>query len=167
MTCCFAPRSPLSFGFNKYYIFLIYLVSLLLSYCYPDSTCLCDSKCLTLFLIIKYSTCFPNVPYCCCHSAFHVGDMNPCIHSIVYLHASDALHRLSSYQECLWLNSLLSHIRQNVYDLQRCLLSGPDAFPWQLKKIADSLVLGQVPIAWIHPNCQPTTHSLSSWQTGE
>ncbi|KAI0238224.1 Dynein alpha chain, flagellar outer arm, partial [Lamellibrachia satsuma] len=67
-------------------------------------------------------------------------------------------------QECMWLNCLLSHIRQNIHDLQQSLLSGPDAFPWQLKKTADSLVLGQVPITWVHPNCQPTTHSLSSWR---
>ncbi|KAK2190798.1 hypothetical protein NP493_68g03006 [Ridgeia piscesae] len=64
----------------------------------------------------------------------------------------------------MWFNSLLSHIRQNIYDLQRSLLSGPNAFPWKLKKTADSLMQGQVPITWVHPNNQPTTHSLASWQ---
>ena len=70
-------------------------------------------------------------------------------------------------QECLWLNSLLCHIRQTIHKLHTSLIGGPGALPWELKDIVHSLNKEQVPAAWVHPNCQPSTHSLASWVLGE
>ncbi|XP_071095883.1 uncharacterized protein [Haliotis cracherodii] len=66
-------------------------------------------------------------------------------------------------QECLWLNSILCHIRQQISDLQSCLLGGPEALPQSHLSTVYSLQEEHVPVSWIHPNCQPCTHSLVSW----
>ncbi|XP_069115919.1 uncharacterized protein [Argopecten irradians] len=66
-------------------------------------------------------------------------------------------------QECLWLNSSLCHIRQQIADLQTSLLGGPEALAWVLLPTVYSLQEEQVPVSWVHPNCQPCTHSLLSW----
>lgn len=77
------------------------------------------------------------------------------------------IHILIFPQECLWFNCLLCHIRQNLHDLHVNLVGGPGALPWELKEIVTSLAKEQVPAAWVHPNCQPSTHSLSSWIQGQ
>ncbi|CAH1797693.1 unnamed protein product [Owenia fusiformis] len=66
-------------------------------------------------------------------------------------------------QECQWLNSLLCHARQNIHTLQSHLLGGPEIIPGSLLNTAQSLQQEQVPMEWIHPNCQPSTHTLMSW----
>nr|XP_022320176.1 dynein beta chain, flagellar outer arm-like isoform X6 [Crassostrea virginica] len=66
-------------------------------------------------------------------------------------------------QECLWMNNSLCHMRQQIHDLQGCLLAGPEAIPKELLPTACSLQEEHVPVSWIHPNCQPSTHSLVSW----
>ncbi|KAH3692337.1 hypothetical protein DPMN_194787 [Dreissena polymorpha] len=66
-------------------------------------------------------------------------------------------------QECLWLNSLLCHIRQQISQLQEQLLSGPEALPRDHMTSVLSLQEEHVPVSWIHPNSQPSTHSLVSW----
>ena len=70
-------------------------------------------------------------------------------------------------QECLWFNALLCHVRQNLHDIHRTLVGGPGALPWQLTLVVNSLSDEQVPASWVHPNCQPSTHSLTSWQLGQ
>ena len=70
-------------------------------------------------------------------------------------------------QECMWMNALLCHIRQNVDDVYHSLLAGPEAFHYDLHQIIHSLHAEQVPAVWLHPNTQPSTHSLASWQTRE
>ncbi|KAK3108743.1 hypothetical protein FSP39_014630 [Pinctada imbricata] len=66
-------------------------------------------------------------------------------------------------QECLWLNTSLCHIRQQIHDLQQSMLAGPEALPKALLGTVYSLQEEHVPVSWIHPNCQPSTHSLVSW----
>ncbi|XP_064650622.1 uncharacterized protein LOC135502065 isoform X3 [Lineus longissimus] len=66
-------------------------------------------------------------------------------------------------QECLWLNSLLCHIRQNIFELQQCLLTRPDSISPRLQPTAKSIQQENVPITWVHPNCQPCTHTLLTW----
>lgn len=70
-------------------------------------------------------------------------------------------------QECLWLNSLLCHIRQSVHEIRQSLLRGPDSIPNDLRDTVISLAEQMVPVAWLHPNCQPSTHSLLSWMEGQ
>ncbi|WAR04811.1 DYH1B-like protein [Mya arenaria] len=65
--------------------------------------------------------------------------------------------------ECLWLNSLLCHIRQQISELQDRLLSGPEALPLNHMASVLSLQEEHVPVSWVHPNSQPSTHSLVSW----
>ena len=50
--------------------------------------------------------------------------------------------------------------------MHQCLLAGSDAFPSHLLDTMYSLLQEQVPPAWLHPNCQPSTHALNSWQGG-
>ena len=64
------------------------------------------------------------------------------------------------------MNSVLCHIRQNISDLQQNLVGGPEALPKSLLTTARSLQEEHVPVSWIHPNCQPCTHSLVSWLLG-
>ncbi|XP_056010102.1 uncharacterized protein LOC125667097 [Ostrea edulis] len=66
-------------------------------------------------------------------------------------------------QECLWMNNSLCHIRQQIHDLQGSLLAGPEAISQELLPTACCLQEEHVPVSWIHPNCQPSTHSLVSW----
>eukprot|EP00105_Crassostrea_gigas_P044993 XP_019929141.1 PREDICTED: dynein beta chain, ciliary isoform X4 [Crassostrea gigas] len=66
-------------------------------------------------------------------------------------------------QECLWMNNSLCHMRQQIHELQGCLLAGPEAITKELLPTACSLQEEHVPVSWIHPNCQPSTHSLVSW----
>ncbi|XP_052060514.1 uncharacterized protein LOC127700861 isoform X4 [Mytilus californianus] len=66
-------------------------------------------------------------------------------------------------QECLWFNTILCHIRQEINVLQSHLLGGPEALPKMLSSTVSSLQEEFIPISWIHPNCQPCTHSLVSW----
>ncbi|KAK6172547.1 hypothetical protein SNE40_016179 [Patella caerulea] len=66
-------------------------------------------------------------------------------------------------QECLWLNSVLCHIRQQISDLQGCLLGGTEALPMSHINTIYCLQEEFVPVSWIHPNCQPCTHALVSW----
>ncbi|KAK7479595.1 hypothetical protein BaRGS_00029144 [Batillaria attramentaria] len=80
--------------------------------------------------------------------------------------ASDLMPESIGYvllQECLWMNSLLCYIRQQISDLQTSMLGGPTALPQPLLPTVYSLQEELVPIAWTHPNGQPCTHSLSSW----
>lgn len=64
------------------------------------------------------------------------------------------------------MNNSLCHMRQQIHDLQGCLLAGPEAIPKELLPTACSLQEEHVPVSWIHPNCQPSTHSLVSWLEG-
>ncbi|XP_062610301.1 uncharacterized protein LOC134272083 isoform X2 [Saccostrea cucullata] len=66
-------------------------------------------------------------------------------------------------QECLWMNNSICHMRQQIHDLQGSLLAGPEAIPQELLPTACCLQEEHVPVSWIHPNCQPSTHSLVSW----
>ncbi len=61
---------------------------------------------------------------------------------------------------------MLCHVRQHIFDVHQCLLGGPESFPYELTDIVEALNAEHVPAAWIHPNCQPSTHSLTSWQQG-
>ena len=64
------------------------------------------------------------------------------------------------------MNNSLCHMRQQIHDLQGSLLAGPEAIPKELLPTACSLQEEHVPVSWIHPNCQPSTHSLVSWLEG-
>ncbi|XP_053409232.1 uncharacterized protein LOC123561373 isoform X4 [Mercenaria mercenaria] len=66
-------------------------------------------------------------------------------------------------QECLWLNSILCHIRQQISELHERLMGGPEALPHVYMTTILSLQEEHVPISWVHPNSQPCTHSLVSW----
>ncbi|XP_006816780.1 uncharacterized protein LOC100369618 [Saccoglossus kowalevskii] len=66
-------------------------------------------------------------------------------------------------QECYWLNALLCHIRQSLYELDKHLLGGEHAIPEELLETTKSLQEEFVPISWTHPNCQPSTHTLLTW----
>ncbi|KAL8618506.1 hypothetical protein ACOMHN_000651 [Nucella lapillus] len=66
-------------------------------------------------------------------------------------------------QECLWMNSLLCYMRQQMSDLQTAMVGGPLAMPFRLLPIVFSLQEELVPVSWTHPNTQPCTHSLTSW----
>ncbi|RUS89316.1 hypothetical protein EGW08_002923 [Elysia chlorotica] len=66
-------------------------------------------------------------------------------------------------QECLWMNTALCHIRQEIADLQGRLVGGAGALPVRLLPTALSVQEEYVPTSWIHPNCQPCTHSLVTW----
>ncbi|CAG5131866.1 unnamed protein product, partial [Candidula unifasciata] len=67
------------------------------------------------------------------------------------------------FQECLWMNEILCNIRRDIHDLQMNLVGGPGALPQRLFSTACSLQEEQIPVTWVHPNCQPCTHSLLSW----
>ncbi|KAJ8316357.1 hypothetical protein KUTeg_006371 [Tegillarca granosa] len=69
-------------------------------------------------------------------------------------------------QECLWFNRILCHIRQDISVLQQSILSGPEAIFKSYLTTVYALQEEHVPISWIHPNCQPCTHSLVSWLDG-
>ncbi|KAL5020327.1 hypothetical protein ScPMuIL_003219 [Solemya velum] len=66
-------------------------------------------------------------------------------------------------QECLWLNSILCHIRQQISDLQQNLLGGPAALPQTHMSTVIALQEEHVPVSWVHPNSLPCTHSLVSF----
>ncbi|KAH9514966.1 hypothetical protein Btru_021541 [Bulinus truncatus] len=66
-------------------------------------------------------------------------------------------------QECLWMNTVLCHIRQEIHDMDGNLLGGSGAIPRRLLPTVLSLQEEFVPVSWIHPNTQPCTHSLTSW----
>lgn len=57
-------------------------------------------------------------------------------------------------------------MRQQIHELQGCLLAGPEAINKEILPTACSLQEEHVPVSWIHPNCQPSTHSLVSWLEG-
>ncbi|MGH0150312.1 UNVERIFIED_CONTAM: hypothetical protein FKN15_050184 [Acipenser sinensis] len=65
-------------------------------------------------------------------------------------------------QECSWLNRSLRHIRQQVSGLEKSLLTDTLALP-DLAEVAESLKKDEVPGSWLHPYCQPSTHTLSTW----
>lgn len=64
------------------------------------------------------------------------------------------------------MNNSLCHMRQQIHELQGCLLAGPEAINKEILPTACSLQEEHVPVSWIHPNCQPSTHSLVSWLEG-
>ena len=66
----------------------------------------------------------------------------------------------------MWFNRMLCHVRQNAYNINQCLLGGPENFPFELTDVVDSLNAELVPATWIHSNCQPSTHTLTSWLEG-
>ncbi|XP_055866060.1 uncharacterized protein LOC106055129 isoform X2 [Biomphalaria glabrata] len=66
-------------------------------------------------------------------------------------------------QECLWMNTVLCHIRQEIHNLDGNLLGGSGALPKRLLPTVLCLQEEFVPVNWIHPNTQPCTHSLTSW----
>ncbi|XP_076457719.1 uncharacterized protein LOC143291635 isoform X3 [Babylonia areolata] len=66
-------------------------------------------------------------------------------------------------QECLWMNALLCHMRQQIFDLQTAMVGGPLALPRPLLSVIRSIQEELVPVSWTHPNTQPCTHSLLSW----
>ncbi|XP_058857324.1 dynein beta chain, ciliary-like isoform X3 [Acipenser ruthenus] len=66
-------------------------------------------------------------------------------------------------QECSWLNRSLCHIRQQVSRLEKSLLTDTLALPDHLAEVAESLKKDEVPGSWLHPYCQPSTHTLSTW----
>ncbi|MGH0183167.1 UNVERIFIED_CONTAM: hypothetical protein FKN15_011614 [Acipenser sinensis] len=66
-------------------------------------------------------------------------------------------------QECSWLNRSLRHIRQQVSGLEKSLLTDTLALPDHLAEVAESLKKDEVPGSWLHPYCQPSTHTLSTW----
>lgn len=71
------------------------------------------------------------------------------------------------FQECLWLNSILCHIRQQTSDLQQNLMGGPEALPQTHLATVIALQEEHVPVSWVHPNSLPCTHSLMSFLDGE
>ncbi|MGH0184141.1 UNVERIFIED_CONTAM: hypothetical protein FKN15_014234 [Acipenser sinensis] len=69
-------------------------------------------------------------------------------------------------EECSWLNRSLRHIRQQVSGLEKSLLTDTLALPDHLAEVAESLKKDEVPGSWLHPYCQPSTHTLSTWIQG-
>ncbi|XP_071959570.1 uncharacterized protein [Antedon mediterranea] len=66
-------------------------------------------------------------------------------------------------QECHWMNSLVCHIRQTLHELYQHVLGGQHAIPEELKSTAAALQQEHVPLSWLHPNRQPTDHTLITW----
>ncbi|XP_070202269.1 uncharacterized protein [Littorina saxatilis] len=80
--------------------------------------------------------------------------------------ASDLMPESIGYvllQECLWMNSLLCHVRQQIHELQTAMVGGEAALPRPLLPVVFSVQEELVPVSWVHPNGQPCTHSLTSW----
>lgn len=69
-------------------------------------------------------------------------------------------------QECQWFNCLLYHIRHSLQILEQCVLGGSPAIPTSLAPVVDALQEEVVPADWLHPDCQPSPHSLASWLKG-
>jgi len=69
-------------------------------------------------------------------------------------------------QECQWFNCLLYHIRHSLQILEQCVLGGSPAIPTSLAPVVDALQEEMVPGDWLHPDCQPSPHSLASWLKG-
>ncbi|KAJ1184768.1 hypothetical protein NDU88_001571 [Pleurodeles waltl] len=68
-------------------------------------------------------------------------------------------------QECHWMNASLYYIKQQVADLSKAMVVGSFAVPQHLSMTVTSLQEGDLPQAWLHPHCRPTSHSLLSWLT--
>ncbi|XP_020627063.1 dynein beta chain, flagellar outer arm-like isoform X2 [Orbicella faveolata] len=66
-------------------------------------------------------------------------------------------------KECQWFNCLLYHIRHSLQILEQCVLGGSPAIPTSLVPVVDALQEEVVPSDWLHPDCQPSPHSLASW----
>ncbi|XP_015223291.2 uncharacterized protein [Lepisosteus oculatus] len=66
-------------------------------------------------------------------------------------------------EECLWMNRLLCHIRQQVTELFSCTLRVGCAFPPHLAGVSQALEKGRAPQPWIPPNYQPSVTSLQTW----
>ncbi|KAJ7392745.1 hypothetical protein OS493_010400 [Desmophyllum pertusum] len=66
-------------------------------------------------------------------------------------------------KECQWFNCLLYHIRHSLQILEQCVLGGSPAIPPPLTPVVDALQQDVVPGDWLHPDCQPSPHSLTSW----
>ncbi|XP_033103095.1 dynein heavy chain 9, axonemal-like [Anneissia japonica] len=66
-------------------------------------------------------------------------------------------------QECHWMNSVICHIRQTLYELDQHVLGGQHAIPEELASTASALQQEHVPLSWLHPNRQPTEHTLITW----
>ncbi|XP_067941284.1 uncharacterized protein [Watersipora subatra] len=66
-------------------------------------------------------------------------------------------------QECFYMNALLCHIRQMLFEITDALISGPDGLPMMHLQAAKALAFEQVPLSWNHPTLQPNTHTLFSW----
>lgn len=64
------------------------------------------------------------------------------------------------------MNTVSCHIRQEIHDLQTSLVGGAGALPRRLLSTVNSLQEEYVPVNWVHPKCQPCTHSLVSWLDG-
>ena len=46
------------------------------------------------------------------------------------------------------------------------MLGGSPAIPTSLVPVVDALQEEVVPSDWLHPDCQPSPHSLASWLIG-
>ena len=47
------------------------------------------------------------------------------------------------------------------------MISGIHALSPTLLSIASVLYDEQVPVSWVHPNCQPSTHTITTWISGK
>ncbi|KAM9320087.1 uncharacterized protein PAF06_004553 [Gastrophryne carolinensis] len=69
-------------------------------------------------------------------------------------------------QECNWMNTNLTQIKDGISALSRCLLGGLRAIPENLKDIAEALHNGEVPRSWLPLHSCQTSHSISTWLEG-
>lgn len=81
-------------------------------------------------------------------------------------HQGKILFFFICYQECQWFNGLLYHIRHSLQILEQCVLGGSPAIPTSLAPVVDALQEDVVPGDWLHPDCQPSPHSVASWLKG-
>lgn len=64
------------------------------------------------------------------------------------------------------MNSLLVHVRKLLHSIGDNLIGGQVALSMTHVEISKALVAEEVPLAWLHPNLQPTSHTLFSWIDG-